>query len=381
MAGIYIHVPYCRQACSYCNFHFSVSRRTQADFINAICKEIGLQRTFFDSLHMEGGRPVLKTLYFGGGTPSILSISDLLKIIGRLDACFSLDAVEEITLEANPDDLTMEYLVALKQTRVNRLSIGIQSFHLSDLKYMNRVHSPAQAFQSIKNANRAGFENISIDLIYGTPTMNDTMWRENLEYTLDLGIPHISAYALTVENKTPLEYMIRKGRQAPVLDDHIARQFNIMQKMMQKYGYLHYEISNFALPGHFSKHNLSYWQGVPYLGIGPSAHSYKNQQRFWNIANTSAYIDSVEKGESPHTSEILSETQALNEYVMTSLRTMWGCDLDNVAARWGNTRVDAIRRMAQKFIDKGLLEEMGSNLIITAKGKLFADGIAADLFE
>lgn len=381
MAGIYIHVPYCRQACSYCNFHFSVSRRTQADFINAICKEIEIQQSFFNSVQNDGGKTVLKTLYFGGGTPSILGVHELIKIFVKLEECFVLNELDEITFEANPDDLTMEYLLALRQTRINRLSIGIQSFHLSDLEYMNRVHSPAQAFQSIKNAERAGFDNISIDLIYGTPTMKDAMWRENLEFVLSAGIPHVSAYALTVENKTPLEYMIRKGRQSPVLDDHIAEQFHIMLEMMEKYGYLQYEVSNFALPGHFSKHNLSYWQGIPYLGIGPSAHSYKNNQRSWNISNTSAYIDSVKKGELPQTSEKLSDAQTFNEYIMTSLRTMWGCDLNVVAARWGNNRSDAIRKTAQKFIDQGLLQEKNGCLVLTGNGKLFADGIAADFFK
>ncbi len=381
MAGVYIHVPYCRQACNYCNFHFSVSRKTQSDFTDAICKEIEMQRSFFEAGQIKGEQPILKTLYFGGGTPSILSTGELLKIFSKLDECFSLDALEEITIETNPDDLTIEYLQALRQTRVNRLSIGIQSFHHADLHYMNRVHSPAQASQSLKNANRVGFDNISIDLIYGTPTMTDAMWRENLEYILNLGIPHVSAYALTVENKTPLEYMIRKGKQAPVVDDHIANQFNIMLDIMQKWGYLHYEISNFALPGHFSKHNLSYWQGVPYLGIGPSAHSYKNNQRFSNIANTSAYIDSIKNGELPQTSELLDEIQTFNEYVMTSLRTMWGCDLDIVAARWGNNMVNEVRKTAQKFIDQGLLHEKNGHLVITDKGKLFADGIAADLFH
>ncbi len=381
MAGIYIHLPYCRQACSYCNFHFSVSHRTRTDFINALCMEIELQRTFFDSVNINGEKPLLKTLYFGGGTPSTLTIGELMKVFSKLDECFALDALDEITLEANPDDLTHEYLLALRQTHVNRLSIGIQSFQLADLAYMNRIHSPAQAFQSLKNAHRAGFDNISIDLIYGTPTMQDGAWRENLEYILDAGIPHVSAYALTVENKTPLEYLIRKGRQAPVMDEHIARHFEIMLEMLHSKGYLHYEISNFALPGHFSKHNLSYWQGIPYLGIGPSAHSYKDNQRFWNIANTSAYIDSIKKGELPQASEDLAEKQTFNEYVMTSLRTMWGCDMDIVAARWGNTRVNAIKKTAKKYIDKGLLQEKNCHLVLTDNGKLFADGIAADLFH
>lgn len=381
MAGIYIHFPYCRQPCHYCNFHFSASRRTLPDYIKALCKEIELQRSFFDSAHVHGENQVLKTLYFGGGTPSILMASELIHVFRKLDECFMLEALEEITLEANPDDLTYEYLLSLKQTRVNRLSIGIQSFQLADLEYMNRVHSPAQAIQSLKNAQKAGFDNISIDLIYGTPTMPDERWRENLQIVLDAGVPHISAYALTVENKTPLEYFIRNGRMAPVNDDHTARHFDIMLEVLQSNGYMHYEVSNFALPGHFSKHNLSYWQGIPYLGIGPSAHSFKHNQRFWNIANTSSYIDSVNKGVLPQAGEVLSESEAFNEYVMTSLRTMWGCDLAVVEEKWGNSRANLLKNAAQRFIDSGLLQNQGRHLVLTDHGKLFADGIAADLFQ
>lgn len=381
MAGVYIHVPYCRQACSYCNFHFSVSWKTRKDFTEALCKEIELQHNFFEAFHGNLGKPGLKTVYFGGGTPSVLSVAELLKIYNKLDQYFCLDGVEEITLEANPDDLSYEYLLSLRQTPINRLSIGIQSFQSADLVYMNRVHSPAQAFQSIKNAHRAGFYNISADLIFGTPSLQTHQWSENLKYIIDAGIPHISAYALTVEEKTPLAFYIRKGRQAAVSDDSTARHFDLMLETMDVHGYLHYEISNFALPGHFSKHNLSYWQGLPYLGLGPSAHSFKNNQRFWNIANTAAYIESLNVGVLPQGGETLTEVQAFNEYVMTSLRTMWGCDLEAVAARWGIERVDAILKAARKFIDQGLLQKKDDHLLLTSRGKLFADGIAADLFE
>ncbi len=384
MAGVYIHIPYCRQACSYCNFHFSVSWKTRNDFIDAVCKEIELHRNFFENLcgkPGKSGKPSLKTVYFGGGTPSVLSVAELVKIYYKLGQYFCLDGVEEITLEANPDDLSYEYLLALRQTPVNRLSIGIQSFQSADLAYMNRVHSPAQAFQSIKNAQKAGFYNISVDMIYGTPSLQEHQWRENLSYIIDAGIPHISAYALTVEEKTPLAFYIRKGRQTPVSEDSTARHFEVMLETLNAHGYLHYEISNFALPGHLSKHNLSYWQSLPYLGLGPSAHSFKKNHRFWNIANTSTYIESLNKGVLPQGGEALSESQVLNEYVMTSLRTMWGCNLDVIAARWGNNRVDAIRKTAQKFIDQGLLMDHQGHLVLTDKGKLFADGIAADLFH
>jgi oxygen-independent coproporphyrinogen III oxidase len=380
MAGIYIHIPYCRQACSYCNFHFSVSWKKRSEFVKALCKEIELQQGFFESLDDAGEKPVIKTLYLGGGTPSVLSIGELTGIFATLDECFSLDAVDEITLEANPDDLTYEYLLSLRQTRVNRLSIGIQSFQQPDLDYMNRVHSPVQALQSLQNAQKAGFENISVDLIYGTPTLQEDKWRENLRHISEAGVPHVSAYALTVENKTPLEYYIRKGKLAPVKDDQTARHFEIMLELMRSKAYLHYEVSNFALPGHFSKHNLSYWQGIPYLGIGPSAHSFKHNQRFWNVANTSAYINSLKNGLLPQSGEVLSRSQEFNEYMMTSLRTMWGCDLAVVEEKWGNSRANVVKKAAQKYIDKGLLQDQGGHLILTDHGKLFADGIAADLF-
>jgi len=380
MAGIYIHIPYCRQACSYCNFHFSVSWKKRSLFLDALCKEIELQQGFFDSLNDAGQNAVIKTLYLGGGTPSVLSISELTRVFKKLDQCFSLDAVDEVTLEANPDDLTLEYLLALKQTRVNRLSIGIQSFQQSDLDYMNRVHSPAQAIQCLNNAQKAGFDDISVDLIYGTPALLEDLWRENLNYVIEASVPHVSAYALTVENKTPLEYYIRTGRLAPVADDQTARHFEIMQEIMRSNDYLHYEISNFAQPGHCSKHNLSYWQGTPYLGLGPSAHSFKNNQRFWNIANTSVYIDSIKNGVLPQAGEVLSKSEAFNEYVMTSLRTMWGCNLAVLEEKWGNSRAGLLKNEARRFIDKGLLQEKNGHLVLTDNGKLFADGIAADLF-
>lgn len=382
MPGIYIHIPYCRQACSYCNFHFSVSWRNRHDLVNALLNEISMQQRFFDDClpTSKNNKTRIDTVYFGGGTPSTLIVNDLKSIIARLDQYFDLSSVEEFTLEANPDDLTQSYLTELKETPINRLSIGIQSFHKADLAYMNRVHSPEQALDSLRNAQQHGFENLSVDLIYGTPTMTDKQWKENLQIVTDRQVPHVSAYALTVEPKTPLNYYIRKGRVEAVRDEHIVRQFKIITGFLQQRSYMHYEISNFALHGFISKHNVSYWQGKPYLGIGPSAHSYKKNNRFWNVSNTTEYIASINNNKLPQNGELLSWVQAFNEYVMTSLRTTWGCDLGFAASVWGNHQVGKLIGNANKYIDKGLMVKHEDKLVLTDHGKLFADGIASDLF-
>lgn len=380
MAGIYIHIPFCRQACHYCNFHFSVSQRQKEGFLACLLKEIELRHDFFGKPKEPGDRFRLESVYLGGGTPSILSTSELNRIFERLAEYFDYDLGNEITLEANPDDLTFEKLEALRQTPINRLSIGIQSFHEADLKYMNRVHSPQQAIQAIENALTLGFENLTIDLIYGTPTMNDSQWKENLQRTIDLGIEHISAYALTVEPKTALDVFIRRGQAKPVEEEQSARQFEIMLEMLARHGYEHYEISNFALPGKFSRHNLSYWIGKPYLGLGPSAHSFRGTERSWNPPNTTKYIHSIQKGLLLLESEQLSPSQRYDEYLMTSLRTMWGCNLKKVKEGWGEEKGKELENQCLRFIEQGQMIKKDSHLILTEKGKLFADRIASDLF-
>jgi oxygen-independent coproporphyrinogen III oxidase len=378
MAGIYIHIPYCRQACHYCNFHFSVYQGNKEAFLECLHKEIELQAGFFTD--EDDDRPRLDTIYLGGGTPSILHTTELLGIFEKLGAHYRYDADTEITLEANPDDLTYEKLLSLLQTPVNRLSIGIQSFHYPDLEYMNRIHSPVQALQAIANAQKCGFGNLTIDLIYGTPTMSDRQWEDNILKVIEMEIPHISAYALTVEPKTALDVFIRRGKATPVDEAQSARQFEMLMTLMEKYGYQHYEISNFARPGHLSRHNLSYWTGKPYLGLGPSAHSYRGRQRWWNIANTSKYIQSVREHIIPAETEILTPAQQYDEYLMTTLRTMWGCGLAKVERLWGRERMELLRRQAQKFMEQGLMQETGGHLMLTPRGRLFADGIAAELF-
>lgn len=380
MAGIYIHIPFCRQACHYCNFHFTVSFKQKDALQRALLKEIGMQKEFFRDLLNAGSSGAIDTVYLGGGTPSVLDAFELRRIFEQLDAHFPLGDVREVTLEANPDDITIGKLISLGETPVNRLSIGVQSFFEQDLRYLNRIHTPAQAMESLRNARKAGFDRLTVDLIYGTPTLSDAGWKENLAKIADLGVPHVSAYALTVESKTVLNHLIQKGRAAPVSDEQCARQFDILCGFMEQHGYLHYETSNFSLPGHFSTHNLSYWNGVPYLGLGPSAHSYVPGKRMWNVSNTSRYIECLDRGSIPAEEELLTPAQELNEYIMTSLRTMWGCSLEKVQRQWGLQALQSLEKKAERYLQSGLMTEKRGHLVLTRKGKFLADGIASNLF-
>jgi oxygen-independent coproporphyrinogen III oxidase len=372
MAGIYIHVPFCRKACHYCNFHFSTSVKQTSDMAKSICKEAELRRTYINE-------PVT-TIYFGGGTPSLLDTQDLRSLIEKLRELFTIDVRAELTLEANPDDITEEKLLAWKAIGINRLSIGVQSFFEEDLQWMNRAHNAAQALQSIQLAQQHGFNNITIDLIYGTPVLTDEKWKQNVEKAFELKVPHLSCYALTVEPKTALEKMIADHKISAVDPEGQSRQFELLMKWMAALGYEHYEISNFAKPGFRSKHNSSYWLGKSYLGLGPSAHSFNGGSRQWNIANNALYLKSIEQNIVPSEIEALTEIQQLNEYIMTSLRTMEGLNLSVVQQKWGRTKVDSIQNAAKKFIDQKMIMPENDQLILTQKGKLFADGIAAELF-
>ena len=378
MPGIYIHIPFCRQACHYCNFHFSVSQKRRPEFVQALKKEIALQKDF---LKTDNKKIILDTLYLGGGTPSLLEISELDEIFSELFTFYELAPDAEVTLEANPDDLSAKKLTALHNTPVNRLSIGIQSFYETDLKYMNRSHTSKQAERVLHDAKKAGFKNITADLIYGTPGMSDMQWKENIMKLITHDIPHISAYSLTVEKKTALEVFIRKGKAAPIDEEQSARQFEILCEVTSQYGFEHYEISNFGKPGFFSRHNLSYWSEVPYLGLGPSAHSYRDGMRRWNVANTCAYIDNLQNGQlPPFEQEKLNKDQQYNEYVMTALRTMWGVDKELVKNRFGNDYYTKMMNAVRKHLTSGKMEETSTHLLISSEGKFLADGIAADLF-
>ena len=376
MAGIYIHIPFCKQACHYCNFHFSASTKLLDPMVKAICNEIELQKHFFEEPHL-----IIDTIYFGGGTPSLLPTQNMELILATLKAHFTLSPQIEITLEANPDDITREKLMSLKSMGINRLSMGVQSFIDEDLIWMNRAHRSEAAVQAIELAKEVGIHNISIDLIYGIPTLSDEHWIQNINKAIALDVQHLSCYALTVEPKTPLNALILKGEKEDIDTAKQAIHFELLTKHALQAGYEHYELSNLALPGYRSKHNTSYWQQKKYLGIGPSAHSFTGSSRQWNIANNALYISNIEKGIIPFESEILAPATQYNEYIMTSLRTIEGCSYEYLHERFGDNTVNRTKKIAAHYIDKGQLMEQGKFLMATGQGKFFLDGIAADFFE
>ncbi|MBQ4802930.1 radical SAM family heme chaperone HemW [Aquimarina sp. MMG015] len=373
MSGIYIHIPFCKQACHYCDFHFSTSGKKRDQMVFALCNEIKLRRSEIDD------HEVIETIYFGGGTPSILSVSALKFIIDTIYENYLVSDDVEITIEANPDDLTETYIKSLASTEINRLSIGIQSFFDEDLKLMNRAHNYNEAKTCLSIASKY-FDNISIDLIYGIPGMSSERWQENLKIALDTNIPHISSYALTVEPNTALSSFIEKGVIAPVKDELAQQHFDILVDTMEKEGFEYYEFSNFGKPGYFSKNNTAYWQGKHYLGIGPSAHSYNGKERSWNIKNNIKYIKSLQENKLPKEIEELTTTDKYNEYVMTGLRTIWGVSLKKVEDDFGLTYKEYLLKQAQKHLDEHLLFLDEDILIVTKKGKFLSDGIASDLF-
>lgn len=373
MAGIYIHIPFCRQACHYCNFHFSTSLAAKNDFIAALLKEIVLQAGYL-------GQEQVDTIYFGGGTPSLLSAEEIRVVLHALQGSFHISTEAEVTLEANPDDLDAGKLNMLRAAGINRLSIGIQSFFEEDLRWMNRAHNAAQSIACIQQAQAAGFFNLTIDLIYGTPGLTDDKWQENVQKAIGFNIPHLSCYALTVEPKTALDHFIRSGQRTDVDPDQQAGQFLLLMDWMEAAGYEHYEISNFAKPGWRSKHNTSYWLGKKYLGLGPSAHSFDGASRQWNVANNALYIQSLQQQVVPFEKEELTITQQLNEYIMTSLRTMEGLSINYIAHHFGKEAADTIMRSVNTYGKSGHVVWDGERLRLTKEGKLLADGIAAGLF-
>lgn len=371
MAGLYLHIPFCKQACHYCNFHFSTSLKNKDAMVAAILQELALQKDYL------GGEP-LETIYFGGGTPSLLSQRDLDLIFGAIFKLYPVTmAGLEVTLEANPDDLTSLKINELRSTPLNRLSIGVQSFSEADLRSMNRAHNATEALSCIQIAQQAGFENLTVDLIYGSPTTSYEQWADNLATLFKLKIPHLSCYCLTIEPKTALAHQVKKGIARPVDDEHAARQFEYLMEATERAGYEHYEISNFAQPGWHSQHNSAYWQGKKYLGIGPSAHSFNGHSRQWNVANNAAYIRSLQAGDVPFELETLTPVQRYNEYVMTGLRTIWGCSLLKIKELGFEPH---FTESSKTFIADGTMTQNGDVLRLTKAGKFLADGIAAELF-
>jgi oxygen-independent coproporphyrinogen-3 oxidase len=373
LAGIYIHIPFCKQACIYCNFHFSTSLKSKDALLEALHKEISLRKNYLPD------EPV-KTIYFGGGTPSLLSATEIGNLMLSLEKNFDLSALTEITLEANPDDLDIEKLKALRSVGINRLSIGVQSFHDRSLQFINRAHNAAEAIKCVHEAHESGFEDISIDLIYGIPGITEEMWLSDLDILKSLHIPHFSAYALTVEPRTVLDKWIAKGKSEAVDDTAIAQHFQLLQQWCQANGYLPYEISNYCLPGHEARHNSAYWKAESYIGFGPSAHSFDGESRQWNIANNNLYISKIVAGDTFFEKEYLSLADKCNEYVMTSLRTLTGCDLEKIKENFGADFYNSILHSARGHIQTGWIQESGNSLILTQSGRLFADKIISDLF-
>lgn len=375
MAGIYIHIPFCRKACTYCNFHFSTSLTQKENFVQALLKEISLPQHFIDK-----NEPI-DTIYFGGGTPSLLSLKELHSILDSLYKTFHVEAKAEITLEANPDDITRDTVKEWMAFGINRLSLGVQSFNENELAWMNRSHSAKQALQSIDIIRNAGISNFSVDLIFGSPLSTDADIQKNVTVIIDNKIPHVSCYALTVENKTALHHHVLTGKSKPVDPEKQAAHFLLVSDLLSANVYEHYEISNYALPGFRSQHNSSYWKNKPYHGFGPSAHSFngKNKRR-WNISNNTAYINQLTDNQLPFEEEILTEDQQINEYIMTALRTMEGIDSKIFSSKFGNDKLAIFLKHCEKHISSGRLITDNARIILSREGKLFADGIAADLF-
>ncbi|EHQ42923.1 radical SAM family heme chaperone HemW [Myroides odoratus] len=372
MAGIYIHIPFCKQACHYCDFHFSTSLKKKEEMLAAIQKELFLRKDELAGEHIE-------TIYFGGGTPSILAVDEINRLIDTVYQQYTVVEQPEITLEANPDDLDTATIQRLAQSKVNRLSIGIQSFGEEDLKMMNRAHNAQEAISCLQEVVKY-FDNISIDLIYGIPNLSNERWIENIQRILDLGIPHISCYALTVEERTALNKLIQKGVIPSPKEEVAHAHFMLLIEKLRANGYIHYELSNFAKPGYYSKNNSAYWLGKKYVGIGPSAHSFDGRYRSWNISNNPLYIKAIEAGELPSEIEELSVVDRYNEYVMTGLRTIWGVDLTRVSNEFGAIFHDYLVQESASFIADGLMQQQANILTITDKGKFLSDGIASDLF-
>jgi len=374
MAGIYIHIPFCKQKCHYCNFYSTVSLAYQQDYISALTREIKSRQKYL-------AHEVVNTIYFGGGTPSMFSSDEISYIINLIDFRFNVASDAEITLEANPDDLDKNKLNDIKNyTSVNRISIGVQSFFDDDLQYLNRVHSSKQAQNSIENALKLGFDNITIDLIYGIPNLSNSKWKENLKIFFNYKIPHLSSYSLTVEPKTALDLLIKKKKLENIVESESIDHFKILIEETEKQNFINYEISNFALEGHYSKHNSIYWLGGHYLGLGPSAHSYNGKSRQWNVMNIKKYCEEKQIKNIIDEKEYLSKDQMYNEYVLTSLRTSWGCDIEHIKNAFGEKYSQHFITNITKTIKENNATRNGNIFTLTNSGKLFADGIASSLF-
>ena len=371
MSGIYIHIPFCKKACHYCNFHFSTSMRHADDMVNAIRQEIRLRK--------QDAKLPVETIYFGGGTPSVLITQQLRVLLGEVYNQYEVIDNPEITLEANPDDLSSAYILAVQNLGVNRLSIGVQSFLDDELTLMNRAHNASQALSSVERAKKV-FDNVSIDLLFGNPNTTLDDWKRNLDRALQLEVPHISSYALTLEPKTVLERFVDKGLVSTLDENVVEAQFHHLVDTLTQAGYDHYELSSFGKAGYHSQNNMGYWQGKTYLGIGPSAHGFDGNQRYWNVSNNASYMQQITKGELPQTIEKLSVVDRFNESIMVGLRASWGVSLQAMENDLGLRYRQHLEDQAKRFVDEGLLHIDNNALKTTPKGAFLADGISADLF-
>ena len=374
MSGIYIHIPFCKQACNYCDFHFSTSLKLKPNLIDSILSEIDLRNSYLVNKSIE-------TIYFGGGTPSILSEKDLFLILEKIYKNYKVSSNAEITLEANPDDLSVEKLKELKRLEINRLSIGLQSFNNEELIWMNRAHTATESEASVKRAQDKGFENISIDLIYGSKFSNLTNWKKTLDKAIALDVKHISSYNLTIEDKTKLGHDLKVKKEVAIDDEKSSELFLEMIDRLEKNNFIQYEISNFGKENYFSNHNSNYWKGVEYIGFGPSAHSFDGVSRQWNISNNNLYIKNVaDKNEAYFEKEILSESDQFNEYILTSLRTIWGIDILVLKSKFNSEILNSFNEKIKTSISSDMVSFTNNKYVLTSNGKLFADKIASELF-
>ncbi|WP_154853957.1 radical SAM family heme chaperone HemW [Cyclobacterium xiamenense] len=373
MAGIYVHIPFCLQACHYCDFHFSTNLKNTSDMVDAICRELVLRKSYLPA------GSLIETLYFGGGTPSILPTEAIQKIWKTVQENFDCQ-LQEVTLEANPDDLEEEKLDAYLKMGIDRLSIGIQSFNEEVLRFYNRSHSAAESLTALQKARKAGFKSLSMDLIYGFPQPNHAIWKQDLAQALHEAPNHISAYCLTVEPKTALGVWEKKGKFNAASENFQAEQFEILQQTLSAKGYVAYEISNFAKEGAFSLHNSNYWKGVPYLGLGPAAHSFDGRNRGYNIASNPRYLRHLQAGQLPFSETKLSREDRINEYLLTSLRTIWGVQPDYLKKKYDWDLLTERKVILEDLRSRGMIHQQSDRVTLTESGKLLADYLAAKLF-
>tara|TARA_Y100000385_G_scaffold91432_1_gene94356 strand:+ start:19227 stop:20357 length:1131 start_codon:yes stop_codon:yes gene_type:complete len=374
LSGIYIHIPFCKKACFYCDFHFTVSFKIKEKIITAICQELTTRKDFFDP------KETINSIYFGGGTPSVLSIKEIDEILGAVYSHYNVEKNAEITFECNPDDLTQDYLRELKFVGINRLSIGVQSFNDEHLKWMNRSHDASQSKKSIEYAAEAGFNNITLDLIYGLPQLSNKEWSANLNEALSLPINHLSAYSLTMEENTPYIKLVNQGKYKKPSDGISSNHYQILVQQTTDLGWEHYEVSSFCKPGNYSKHNSSYWSGDKYIGVGPSAHSYDGNSRHWNVSNNKSYLECISTKKRYFESEELTVSNQVNEYLLTGLRTKWGVDVELLSNKYDYNIMSLFEKEIKYWILLNWMEMKDSNMKLTNKGMLFADHISSILF-